>query len=389
MPKILRSLVFTDTTPVSFQAGRRQLYLWVLVQPLQKSISGILCGAVLHLWVWTFPFLDLEKVAFQPGFPQRERFPLRSEQRPLPPCAGSARIPCEAVLFKAHCRGHWRCRGKEDTEDAEAMLSAWIPAAGFGEAEAGGPGSPRGCRWASAGAGGRHRLQFFAMPASSLASEDAGYPFCQVAAAVGEFLGGNLKFFTALFMLPTEPPVSFGGRGQMSQDHTELGCSLTRSTPRTQQGGFAKQGRGRGFVLSRGTRLPLGLFFPCSISHSPVTNTAELSTELEGGGTLPDGSARPIIIFCYPSFVSFSFFLPLPSLFSSFTFKSFLTSLFIPASRRAPRYTGGIPRTLYVAAVTAYGTSAASGSSEGFCLALFHVRPCTGACGMSALRLPS
>lgn len=122
------------------------------------------------------------------------------------------------------------------------------------------------------------------MPASSLASEDAGYPFCQVAAAVGEFLGGNLKFFTALFMLPTEPPVSFGGRGQMSQDHTELGCSLTRSTPRTQQGGFAKQGRGRGFVLSRGTRLPLGLFFPCSISHSPVTNTAELSTELEGGG---------------------------------------------------------------------------------------------------------
>lgn len=71
----------------------------------------------------------------------------------------------------------------------------------------------------------------------------------------------------------------------MSQDHTDLGCSLTCSTPRTQQGGFAKQGRGRGFVLSRGTRLPLGLFFPCSISHSPVTNKAELSTELEGGDT--------------------------------------------------------------------------------------------------------
>lgn len=188
---------------------------------------------------------------------------------------------------------------------------------------------------------------------------------------LADFLSGNFKIFTILFMLTTEPLVSFAGRGQMSQDRMDLGSSLTHRTPHTHQGGSVKQSRGCGFVLSRGTRLPLGLLFPCSISHSPLTNKAALSAERGG---LPDGSARLIVIFCYLSFVSFSFFflfLRLPSLCSSFTFKSFLSSLFIPVSHRAPRCTGGIPRTLYVASVTAYGTSAASGSSECLCLALF------------------
>ena len=224
------------------------------------------------------------------------------------------------------------------------------------------------------------------MPESSLASENAYYPFCRMAAVLGDFLSGNLKFFTALFTLTTEPFVSFAGRGQMSEDHTDLGSSLARSTPHMQQGGSAKQGHGHDFVLSRGTRLPLGLFFPCGVSHSPLTNKAELSAERGGAARwLREANHRILLpVFCF-----FFFFLRLPSLFISFTFKSFFTSLFIPVSHRAPCYTGGIPRTLYVASVTAYGTSAASGSSECFCLALFRVRLCTCACGMSALQLPS
>jgi len=35
----------------------------------------------------------------------------------------------------------------------------------------------------------------------------------QVAAALGDFLSGNLKFFTAFFMLTIEPLVSFAGEG--------------------------------------------------------------------------------------------------------------------------------------------------------------------------------
>lgn len=74
-----------------------------------------------------------------------------------------------------------------------------------------------------------------------------------------------------------------------------------------QQGVSAEQSHGHGFVLSRVIQLPLTQFFPCSISHSSLTNKAELSTE-RGGGALPDGSARLIIIFHCLSFVPFAFF---------------------------------------------------------------------------------
>lgn len=185
--------------------------------------------------------------------------------------------------------------------------------------------------------------------------------------------------------------MSFAGRRQISQDHMDLGSSLTRSTPHMQQRVSVKQGHARGFVLSRGARLPLDLFFLCSVSHSPLPNKVELSAERGG---LPDGSPQPILILRYPPFVSFLFFfcflpLCLLSLFASFTFKSVFTSLFIPVSHRTPRYMGGIPRTLYAASATAYGTSAAPGSSGCFCLVLLHVRLWTCLCERLALQLPS
>lgn len=61
-------LPFTDPSLIHFQAGKRQLHHWVFVQHLQKDISGVLCRAVLHLRVWTFSFLDLERRSFQTGF---------------------------------------------------------------------------------------------------------------------------------------------------------------------------------------------------------------------------------------------------------------------------------------------------------------------------------
>lgn len=173
----------------------------------------------------------------------------------------------------------------------------------------------------------------------------------------------------------------------MSQDHTDLGSSLTHSTPHMQQGVSVKEGHARGFVLSRGARLPLNLFFPCSVSHSPLPNKVELSAERGG---LPDGSPSPSSYFATRLLFLFFFFpLCLLSLFASFTFKSVFTSLFIPVSHRTPRYTGGIPRTLYAASATAYGTSAALGSSGCFCLVLLHVRLWTCLCERLALQLPS
>lgn len=52
------------------------------------------------------PISDPGEEGFPARFPQRERLGTRSEQRPLPPCAGSAKILDEAVLSIAYCRGH-------------------------------------------------------------------------------------------------------------------------------------------------------------------------------------------------------------------------------------------------------------------------------------------
>lgn len=94
----------------------------------------------------------------------------------------------------------------------------------------------------------------------------------------------------------------------MSQDHTDLGSSLTCSTPHMQQGVSVKEGHARGFVLSCGARLPLDLFFPCSVSHSPLPNKVELSAERGG---LPDGSPSPSSYFATRLlFLFFFFFFP-------------------------------------------------------------------------------
>lgn len=92
------SLFFTDASLVYFQAGKRQLYFWLLVQSLQNSISGILCRAVLRLWVWPFPFLDLEKKASLPAFPYHKKGPAapsslyRQCQDPLRGCASPSTL---------------------------------------------------------------------------------------------------------------------------------------------------------------------------------------------------------------------------------------------------------------------------------------------------------
>lgn len=359
MPKMLCSLCFTDTSPVYFQAGKRQLYLWVLVQPLQNSISGILCRAVLCFWVWTFLFLDLEKKAPWPGFPKEKGLTWRVTRGPF--------LLVQAVL-RSSTRLCYSKHTAEDTEDAEGM--PWVPAAWFGEAEAGGrAGGPRGCWWASTGAEGRRWPQFAAMPGSSLASEDADDPFCQVAAALGDFRSGTLKIFTAIFYAGHRAPCILCWKRANVTRLQGLGSSSPTARMLC-----------KAVAVALFCHVALGSHSVCfSPAASPTRHWQIRQSWVRSVGGLPDGSARLIIIFCYPSFVSFFFFLffqCLPSLFSSFTFKSFFTSLFIPGSHRAPRYRGGIPRTLYVASVTAYGTSAASGSSERLCLAPFHVRPC-------------
>lgn len=97
----------------------------------------------------------------------------------------------------------------------------------------------------------------------------------------------------------------------------------------------AEQSHGHGFVLSRVIQLPLTQFFPCSSSHSSLTNKAELSTE-RGGGGAARWLCKADDHISLPVFCSFCFFLRLSSLFSWFTFKSFSTSLFIPGSHCTP-----------------------------------------------------
>lgn len=96
------SLFFTDASLVYFQAGKRQLYFWLLVQPLQNSISGILCRVFgfdpSPFWTW------------RRRLPCQLSLTIRRDQQPLLPCTGSAKILYVAVLVQARCRGDWRCR---------------------------------------------------------------------------------------------------------------------------------------------------------------------------------------------------------------------------------------------------------------------------------------
>ena len=174
---------------------------------------------------------------------------LRSEQRPLPPCTGSAKVLYGAVLFPARFGRRWRCRS------AVGMGPRSMIQGGWGQA-----GSPRGCQRAGTRAEGRHWPQFSAMPDTSRAAENT-YDLSG-GCSVRWLSQWKFKIFHSLFHADHWAACVLCWRGYVSQGRVDLGSSLTRSTPREQQEGSAKQGCGRGFALSRGTRLPLAPFLP-------------------------------------------------------------------------------------------------------------------------------
>lgn len=151
-------------------------------------------------------------------------------------------------------------------------------------------------------------------------------------------------------MLSVKPFVSFAGRGQVTRDHLDSGLPSPTALLICSKESLAL------FYHVSFSSHSLTQFSPCSISHSSLTNKAELSTERGGAARWLCRADHHISL---PVFCSFCLFPSLAIIIQPITFKSFSASLFIPGSHC---YIGGIPRTLSVASVTAYGAAAAPGA---------------------------